>query len=279
MRRHAKLLGLAGVAASLVAHVAAANVFVADRRVQNDGAQPPFRSVGMLHHSDAGAGGTAFLVSSCHIATAYHVAFLSRENPGALARRKATPDDAPEFLLGPDPEVASRFMAKTRAHVVAFGRFAATNYRGMAGDWAILKLDDCLGTKYGYLRYARHTQSRPMPSGALMTVGFPASRSGQPGITVEWGCRARDFGPVAELIGVDCAFESGMSGGPILEQQADGSWLVVGLIQQSMGSVDGVLPGYSMMHRNQMLAVTAFRKALDEAFRADAKRLLAEPPK
>lgn len=276
MRARAKLLGLAVVAASLVAHVAAANIFVKDRRVQDEGTRPPFRSVGMLHHPDAEAGGTAFLVSSCHIATAYHVAFLSREDPGALARRKATPDDAPEFLVGPDPALASRFIDKTRARVVAFGRFSAKDYRGMAGDWAILRLDDCLGTKYGYLRYARHAPSGPMPSGALMTIGFPASRSGLTGITVERGCKARDFGPVADLIGVDCAFEGGMSGGPILERQGDGSWLVVGLIQQSLGSVDGVLPGYAMTHRNQMLAVTAFRKALDDAFKEDAKRLLAE---
>jgi hypothetical protein len=276
MRRRAKLLAVTSIAASLVANLAAANVFVADRRVQNDAARPPFRSVGVLHHPEGGGGGTAFLVSSCHIATAYHVAFLSREDLGALARRETTPDDVPEFLVGPDPAVPSRFKAKTRAHVVAFGRFSATNYRGMAGDWAILSLDDCLGTQYGYLRYARRAPSGPMPSGALMTIGFPASRSG---MTVERGCKARDFGPVPDLIGVDCAFESGMSGGPILEQQSDGSWLVVGLVQQSMSSVDRVLPSYSMMHRNQMLAVTAFRKALDDAFREDAKRLIAERPK
>ena len=70
-----------------------------------------------------------------------------------------------------------------------------------------------------------------------------------------------------------------MSGGPILEQQGDGSWLVVGLVQQSLGDVTGILSRYSMMHRNQMLAVTAFRNALDRAFRADAKRLLAEHSK
>ena len=277
MRLHAKLYGLAGVL-TLVARVAIANVFVADHRVQNDGARAPFRAVGVLRHSGIG-GGTAFLVSSCHIATAYHVAVLSRENESleALAQRKTSADDAPEFLLGPDPEVASHFMAKTRARIVAFGLFSPRNYRGMAGDWAILKLDECLGRKYGYLRYARHDERESMPSGPLMTIGFPASRSRQTGITIERGCKARDFGPVADLVGVDCAFENGMSGGPILERQGDGSWLVVGLIQQSLDAVTGILPRYSMTHRNQMLAVTAFRKALDRAFRADAKRLLAEP--
>jgi hypothetical protein len=277
MRARPKLLGVTFVAALLTARVASANIFVADHRVQNDGARPPFRSVGVLRHPETGEAGTAFLVSSCHIATAYHVAFGSPANARPrVAPSTRSPGEAAEFLIAPDSRRASRFLATTRARIVAFGRFVATTYQGMTGDWAILRLDQCLGAKYGYLRYARPEPGVAMPSGKLMTIGFPASRSTQPGVTVEVGCKARDFGPAAELIGVDCAFESGMSGGPILEQQSDGSWLVVGLIQQSVGAVDGVLPEYSMTHRNQMVAVAAFRKALDDAFRADARRLLAD---
>jgi hypothetical protein len=108
-----------------------------------------------------------------------------------------------------------------------------------------------------------------------MTIGFPRSRAKQAGITVETGCRARDHGPVKGLVGVDCAFEAGMSGGPVLERQIDGSWLVVGLIQQSMGGTDRLLPSYSIAYRNQVLSVTAFRKALDGVLRAEGKRVLA----
>jgi hypothetical protein len=92
---------------------------------------------------------------------------------------------------------------------------------------------------------------------------------------VETGCRARDHGPVKGLIGVDCAFEAGMSGGPVLERQVDGSWLVAGLIQQATGGADKLLPSYSMAYRNQAVSVTAFRKALDEVLRAEGKRVLA----
>jgi len=181
-----------------------------------------------------------------------------------------------DFLIGPDPKVPSTFATRTRATVVAFGRFSKSDFRGMAGDWAILRLDECLGRKYGYLKYARPERESPMPTRALMTIGFPRSRASQPGITVERGCRARDHGPVAGLVGVDCAFESGMSGGPVLEQQSDGTWRLVGLIQQSMAPVAGVLPEYSMAHRNQMVYVTAFQRALDNALRSDARRLLSE---
>ena len=261
-----------------IAQAAQANIFVSDRREQRDATPPIFRSVGVLHHPQAGAGGTAFLVSSCHIATAYHVAFMSRRNPTTGAVEIAHPriGHTADFLLGPDPRVASKFAVKTRATVVAFGRFSQADFHGMAGDWAILRLDRCLGRTYGYLSHARPDRDTSMPARELMTIGFPASRAARPGITVESGCKARDHGPVAGLVGVDCAFESGVSGGPVLERQSDGRWLVVGLIQQSMAPVDRVLPEYSMAHRNQMVYVTAFQKAVDNALRADAKRLLSE---
>ena len=113
-----------------------------------------------------------------------------------------------------------------------------------------------------------------------MTIGFPRSRATQVGITVETGCKARDYGPVPGLLGVDCAFETGMSGGPVLEKQGDGSWLVIGLIQQSTGASEQVLPSYSMARRNQVVHVSAFRKALDRVLRSESRQVAAQraPP-
>jgi hypothetical protein len=162
-----------------------------------------------------------------------------------------------------------------RAIVVAFGNFSPTSFEGMAGDWVTLKLHDCLGRRYGFLAAARPRQDVPLPSGELMTIGLPRSRAASAGITLEVGCRARNHGPVDGLVSVDCAFERGMSGGPDLERQADGSWLVVGLVQQSMGSSEGRLPEYRMAIRNQMLSVSAFGKALDHVLRAEGRRVLS----
>jgi hypothetical protein len=53
----------------------------------------------------------------------------------------------------------------------------------------------------------------------------------------------------------------------------------MGIVQQSLGAVDGILPAYSMAHRNQVVAAVAFRKALDQALRAQAKRALAKTTK
>jgi hypothetical protein len=263
----------------LVAAAAAANVFVEDRREQRDGRLPIFRSVGMLVHPRTGGGGTAFLVSRCHVVTAYHVAFMKQRDPvtGRVETFPGKVGHTAEFVVGPLPEAPGTFGARARATVVGFGRFSGGSFEGMAGDWAILRLDPCLGREFGFLKYARPAGDRPLPTGALMTIGFPRSRIGQRGVTVETGCSARDHGPVDGLLGVDCAFEVGMSGGPVLERQADGSWLVVGLIQQSMGATDRVLPAYSMAHRNQVVRVTAFRKALERALRAEGRQVLAGP--
>lgn len=273
-----KLPAVVCIALWLVAEVAVANILVEDRREQRDSGLPILRSVGMLVHPQAGGGGTAFLVSRCHIVTAHHVA-IPKETDRATENIEPLPGKvghAAEFIIGPHPAIPGRFVARARATVVELGNFSSGTFDGMAGDWAILRLDECLGKKFGFLKYARPGPASPMPRGELMTIGFPRSRARQAGITVETGCKARDHGPVAGLIGVDCAFEAGMSGGPVLERQIDGSWLVVGLIQQSTGGTANLLPSYSMAYRNQVVSVTAFRKTLDEVLRAEGKRALAK---
>ena len=104
-------------------------------------------------------------------------------------------------------------------------------------------------------------------------------------MAVEEGCRAREGGPVTGLIAVDCAFEAGMSGGPVLERQPDGQWQVVGIMQLRVSPVAGVLPAFEHRHRNQMVHAVAFFRSLERVLAgapvreavadADAERRLA----
>ncbi len=263
----------------LAAWAAQANIFVADRRQQSDASLPVLRSVGQLHHARSGVGGTAFLIGACHVLTAHHVA-LPQDLAAAAGRDGSVRGGraaAAQFLIGADPTRPRQFASSSRARVVAAGRFSGADYAGMAGDWALLKLDVCLGRRYGYLKLARPDADQPMPTGVLMVAGYPRSRAHLPGITVERGCRSRDHGPASGLVGVDCAFESGMSGAPVLEHRHGRGWQVVGLVQQTLGSVEGILPAYSMLHRNQMLSVSAFRKDVEDVLRAEARLLLPSP--
>jgi hypothetical protein len=282
LKAGSKLHAVLGMALGIVVELAAANVFVEDRREQRDASLPLFRSVGMLVHPREGGGGTAFLVGRCHIVTAHHVAIPAVRDPvtGGAVPAQRTIGQSAEFFVGPTPAAPRTFAARARATVVAAGKFSADRFEGTAGDWAILRLDRCLGNAYGFLRFDRHGRDQPLPEGGLMTIGFPRSRATQVGITVETGCKARDYGPVPGLLGVDCAFETGMSGGPVLEKQGDGSWLVIGLIQQSTGASEQVLPSYSMARRNQVVHVSAFRKALDRVLRSESRQVAAQraPP-
>ena len=158
-----KLHAAVGIALWLVVEAAAANTFVEDRREQRDSSLPPFRSVGMLVHPQAGGGGTAFLVSRCHIVTAHHVAIRTEGDgvAGSIEPLPGTVGHATEFIIGPHPAIPGRFVASARATVVALGNFSSGTFEGMAGDWAILRLDECLGRKFGFLKHARPGPANP----------------------------------------------------------------------------------------------------------------------
>ncbi|WP_082793145.1 trypsin-like serine peptidase [Ramlibacter tataouinensis] len=254
--------------ALLQAAVAHAHVYGIDRRVQRDADTLPYRAVGTLVEPRTGNGGTAFLVGRCHVVSAHHVPYAagaSRDpaNLWSLARRA-------RFQAGPQPGKARVFTSSTIATVVDAGRFTEDDFAGAAGDWAILRLDNCLGDRYGWLRIDRDTTPESLPGTTLTSIGYPRSRARRPGVTVETGCRARDFGPAPGIFGVDCAFERGMSGGPLLARQPDGTWRVVGVISQSLGT--GSPTEYSMANRNQAVHVSAFRKALDRVLGAETRR-------
>lgn len=252
-----------GLAVLLAATGAGANVFGKDGREFRDPTLPIFRSVGLLTDQRRQVG-TAFLVGDCHVMTAYHSVFLPER--GAHLDRADTAAPAPArtlvFHVGADRSRPGRFATRSRAHVVDAGNYHPGTRRGMRGDWAILQLDECLGRQYGWLRILPHTDAPYPPAGPLMTVSFPLSARTRPGIAVEAPCHARGRETSFGLVAVDCAFEAGMSGGPVLERQEDGEWWVVGMIQLRHTPVVGPLPAYSRRHRNQMLHAAAFLPAV-----------------
>ena len=260
--RACRVLGL--LLALSLAGGAAANIFVADRREYRPADQPLLRSVGLLVNGRRQVG-TAFLVGECHVMTAFHSAFFRDAQAisgNELAGGPRT-GRALSFHIGPDPVKPGLFRSRSVARVVDFGNYHPLAARGMTGDWAILELEDCLGREYGYLPHLRPSTGDYLPRGSLMTISFPYSGWNRAGVAVEEGCRAREAGPVTGLIAVDCAFEAGMSGGPVLERQPDGQWQVVGIMQLRVSPVAGVLPAFEHRHRNQMVHAVAFFRSLE----------------
>ncbi|WP_156480693.1 trypsin-like serine peptidase [Thauera humireducens] len=248
---HRRLVPVVLAALALLALPAHGNVFGKDGRSYKPATGPVLRAVGMLSKGERQVG-SAFLVGECHAVTAHHSAFLGGDEGRGLT-----------LHIGPDPLNAGRFTEHIRARPVLAGRYFPGTPVGMRGDWAVLELDDCVGRRYGYLPVADDGEVDRPPAGPLMTVSFPRDKR-RPGVAVEAGCRARENGPVFGLVGVDCAFGAGMSGGPVLERQSDGQWKVIGLIQLRHAPTERVLPAYSHRHRNQMLHAATFVRQVQQ---------------
>jgi len=242
------------VACGLLPVMAAANVFGIDRREQAAADSDPLRWVGQLYsETDDFQTGSAVLVGECHILSAYHSTFFRRD--GNL--NKPSGHVVSRFMLDPDPDKPGSFRRSTLARPVAWGEFSRWSLRGQSEDWALLQLDDCLGREVGYAPIAGAGEKARNGYGELLFAGYPQSRRPLGGVTFERGCHAWDYGPIFPIVGVDCAFEKGASGGPLLEL-IDGHWTVVGVASYRSNPVDQPLPAYMSKHRNVMVSSDAF---------------------
>ncbi len=255
------------------------NVFVRDARVQENPARPILRSVGILTRvPDDGGWGTAFLVTECHIATAYHVAFPAESNSQRVTPPTHPRQHVSEFQIGLTENDPLRFTRRVKATPVAWGSYDVT-WDGLGQDWAILELETCVGAEFGFLDVATKTAQEVLQNRAgvqrLAMLGFPASRYDQPGISVERDCSARALNgdasmqppkPVPSLLPIDCALEVGASGGPLLmpikNTQNIEEWFVVGMASREFRPEDRVIPAWNVRHANIAISSSAFIRAI-----------------
>jgi lipoprotein NlpI/V8-like Glu-specific endopeptidase len=174
------------------------------------------------------AAGTGFLVSPCHVLTAYHVAAGGQR----VDETTASAFYVGEGKIGPDFPDLDRFADVSVAHPVVWGRYvrltensnllvrAQSVERNGWEDWALLELDKCFGAKpysYGYLKLAPVTTREIMSAGASLgarSVGLPGDKT----------AKSLWEDPTCRLIGQiyasgwqhDCITIPGNSGGPIL---------------------------------------------------------------
>jgi lipoprotein NlpI/V8-like Glu-specific endopeptidase len=240
MRRYFKpllaALAVAGalsvLAAQLQVRPAAAVAFGDDDR------QPVARlkgteggAIGLVFYQAANgqfAAGTGFLVSPCHVLTAYHVAAGGER----VDEHSTSTFYVGEGKIGPDFPDLNRFAEFSPAHPVLWGRYVRTAddsnllertqsvERNGWEDWALLELDKCFGAapySYGYLKLAPVGTRALMKSGAALaarSIGLPGDKSAES----LWE------DPTCRLIGQiyasgwqhDCITIPGNSGGPIL---------------------------------------------------------------
>lgn len=202
-------------------------------------------AIGLVFYQAANgqfAAGTGFLVSPCHVLTAYHVAAGGER----VDETRVSTFYVGEGAIGPDFPDLDRFAESSPAHPVLWGRYVRTSEtsnllvraqsveRNGWEDWALLRLDTCFGAApyaYGYLKLAPVVTRDLMKGGASLaarSVGLPGDKS----VLSLWE------DPTCRLMGQiyasgwqhDCITIPGNSGGPILvEDPATGEQRVAAI--------------------------------------------------
>jgi V8-like Glu-specific endopeptidase len=162
---------------------------------------------------------TAFLVSPCYVLTAYH---------GVFGNAHAEPE--------PNRDYSMTFETvgwKSRAVPVRYGAWENSN----GGDWALLRLDACLGENpdIGWAQLAP-LNSTVLAQKRLSTAGYPADRSGR-ALWRQDICHFYHQERGADSKGIwttDCPTQPRASGSPIFFIQ-NGVLNVVGIMHGHLG--------------------------------------------
>ena len=259
--------------AVLISQVANANIFSNDRRHDLSSVPTVLQPVGVLRAAaNPDSWGTAFLVGQCHIATAFHVAFPGHKS----ADFKPSTEAQAVFHVGKsEGQERGQFLAKSKAHPVAWGDFHTRDFSGLSGDWAILELESCLGRHYGFVQLDKPAViGVDSQADAVSLATYPIDRRDRPGITFESNCHVREA-VAPGLSAMDCALIEGGSGGPVLEYfegaTAESSgYSLVGIAIRRLTPVDEILPDYDIAHANMMV--------LNDVFAAAVKRVISPAP-
>jgi tetratricopeptide (TPR) repeat protein/V8-like Glu-specific endopeptidase len=213
-----------------------------------------YGAIGLVVHSDGfgSEAGTGFLVSPCHVMTAYHV---------VAGKGKISTQDTATFYVGEGNEGPSysggrRYADSAIAHPVVWGNFVdgdkdvthlVKSWQSNGwNDWVLMKLDRCLGDPengWGYLKLApiaTRELTRAGETPEAIVVGLPRDKDERK-LTEDPACRV--VGQMRESGWQhDCMTLPGNSGGPILQRKsdADGEWPRVLGIVASLILLDGM---------------------------------------
>jgi V8-like Glu-specific endopeptidase len=152
---------------------------------------------------------TAFLIDDCYALTVQHAFGTARSAVGRQVVFAAG-------VRGP-----AKSWRLSRAVVVADGRLEQAErheaYGVRRADWAVLRLEKCLGRKFGY---ARLNPELPRPDEAIGMAGYPIDKPLSDGLVLDPSCHIR--GSQAGVLLHDCAALPGNSGSPLFRVGFEG---------------------------------------------------------
>lgn len=253
------LLGLLFLAQS-----AAANVFEPDdRRQEERGLEGPFSAVVAItqDESDADARprfGSGTLVGRCHVLTAHHVAF---DAPGGESGEVVS-----LVHLGP-PMEGFPFSHSEPARPVFWGDFGSH----MHEDWALLRLERCLGPEWR--PWALDPLSFEEAAGlgdALALAGHPAWGA-RATVTVDPHCRLYEARGAIEGWWHDCALQVGQSGGALYRLGPDGRPRIVAVAIGDFSPQNRPIAAWDPRAANVAVPVANFLALLQSALEAETR--------
>lgn len=228
------------------------NIFYKDDRQRFEISS--FPQWGHLHQSSElkKPWGTAFLIHSCYIATAYHVVKPSLEE---------IKGDEERFFVSP------LFENPISAKPVLWGEAWTASKETLNGDdWAVLELSECItenqeGKKVNPLSLL-DIKEHTLLSMPLIIAGFPEDKDLEK-VTVDWKCNAGPE-PLREDTGFghDCATRPGNSGSPLMTI-VGGKAQVVGIAVASRGQFKEIITGYSGWISNKACPIGPLKTAFD----------------
>lgn len=198
--RRLGLLGSLLLALAAPGHTA---TFDHDDRIAITRPDARFLPIGVVKGGKGVAYTTGFLVGDCHVLTVKHAAGRVATVAGRRLRFRLP-------FAGRDGRSAGSVVAAGNLDLIG-----DPNRLDRSQDWLLLRLDRCLGKRFGTLALV----DRPGQSGrfrtfpALISAGFPTDRSWRRQLTVDPQCRIR--GVSGQLLVHDCSSLPGNSGSPI----------------------------------------------------------------
>lgn len=220
-------LAIACAGILLVSSQAAGSIFEQDDRVLAPKSPDSlYAPIGTVRTSALGKQATGFLIDACHALTVQHV----------FGERRSALGEQATFTAGQSTGRPLR----SRGTVVAAGGMnqhgrssfrdhPAEYVKARVADWAVIRLDRCIGRTLGAVRLS----AKRADIASFSSAGFPGHAWTHSGLVIDPSCQIRATTRALWLN--DCAALPGNSGGPIFRERlyAGGIRLEVYAIQSA----------------------------------------------
>lgn len=221
------------------------------QKVEKD--NPAYSPIGIITTGQNDS--TAFLVAPCYVLTTYHTLF----GQGAI-----DPARAFQFNVGRPDNEAADFKDGTAAKPVVLGDYATAPHR-TCEDFALLRLNRCLGDTYGYIVLAPFSIGQILElqntyNKVVKSAGYPRSEEFDE-ISVDEGVVHGPHVSDEEALAHTCNAMGGSSGGPLFfELPASGRLIAFGIMNEVI-TIPGALSDNSFLTGEDREEPTLFNKA------------------